>query len=103
MFRGTSRLKRQIEDLTCEKNNAWNRVRELESQLQDSRKLREELKEQLSISKSLVKGLQQQIRVLTETNTALKNVANSRLSALTGMKRYLDSFFETPKKTKTPQ
>ena len=86
--------KTRIDELECENANAWNRVRELESQLKDSRKLREDLKAQLSANESLVKGLQEQIQTLTNDKTALSNTANARLSALLGLRRYLDTLFE---------
>jgi chromosome segregation ATPase len=103
MFGRIKHLKCRIKSLEEALEQAQRQQGILERGLRAEVKLKEESQETLKDAESRIKSLEKQIQGLTDDNTALANTANARLSALIGLKRYLDTLFEQEQKGKGPQ
>jgi septal ring factor EnvC (AmiA/AmiB activator) len=103
MFGRTKALKWHLSDVTCQLEQSRKEIGLLqktlldtECSLADTRKSIQTLTDDLEIFKK-------ENNRLTTLLTNTSNLANARLSALVGMKRYLDTFFEPPKEEKEPE
>jgi len=103
MFGRTKALRWHLNDVTCQLEQSRKEIGLLQSTLLD-------VESSLATSRKNIQGLTDDLEIYKKENTRLttlltntSNPANARLSALVGMKRYLDTFFEPPKEEKEPE